>query len=410
MGGDGEPSRGGAWATPLTAPGCFWTNHVTSIMVMRTAHPESARVVRGTVPRLDPTAGSPARVNDTLDRPVPAPAAPRRHGVRNTAIAILVAILVAVVALSGLLFLLPAGVAEPVVSANSTLDYADAVDRFAAVEAQEAADPTLDPACESRLIDHGAATDRVIVLFHGYTNCPAQFHVLADELASEGYTVYVPRMPHHGELDREHSTLGELTADQLIAYTNDAVDLAQGLGDTVIVLGLSGGGTAAAYAGQYRDDVDLAIPISAFLGLAAVPDWLSPAVINAATLLPPISIGESASSASGSGIYAPYASFDNNTRAATSYMRVAQTVLADAAKTPHRAGRTVIVLNENDDTVNLPMIETLEARWEALAPETSSSYRFPAPLGLPHDLIGPDRIDQHIDTVYPVLLDLLNAS
>jgi hypothetical protein len=34
-------------------------------------------------------------------------------------------------------------------------------------------------------------------------------------------------------------------------------------------------------------------------------------------------------------------------------------------------------------------------------------YRFPASLGLPHDLIGPDRVDQQVDVVYPVLMDLI---
>jgi hypothetical protein len=132
-------------------------------------------------------------------------------------------------------------------------------------------------------------------------------------------------------------------------------------------------------------------------------------VINLAELLPPIGLGESASSASGSGVYAPYASFDNNTRAAAAYMRLAQTVLADAQTTPHRAGRTIVVSNRADDTVNLPLIDALESRWEALAPDRSTTYAFEAPLGLPHDFIGPDRADQQIDKVYPVLIDLLQS-
>jgi hypothetical protein len=162
-----------------------------------------------------------------------------------------------------------------------------------------------------------------------------------------------------------------------------------------------------AYLAQFRDDIDVAMPMSAFLGLASVPDWLTRPVVNLAGLLPPVGLGESAVSAASSGVYAPYASFDNNTRAAAAFMRLAQTVLADAETTPHRAGRTILVSNSADDTVNLPLLDTLERRWEALAPDTSTAYTFDASLGLPHDIIGPDREDQQVDKVYPVLLDLL---
>jgi len=330
--------------------------------------------------------------------------------VRNALLAILGIVLVAVLALGTYLWIAPAGVANASSDPQPATSYEEAVARFDAIQRQQTADASLLAECHSRLYDHGGPTDTVIVLFHGYTNCPAQYHELADRLVRLGYAVYVPLMPHHGEADREHSTLDQLTAEQLVTYANDAVDLAGGLGDQVIVMGLSGGGTVTSYLAQFRDDVDLAVPMSAFLGMASVPDWLTRPVINLAELLPPIGLGESAASAASSGTYAPYASFDNNTRAAAAYMRLAQTVLHDASTTPHRAGRTLVVSNLADDTVNLPLINTLESRWEALDPDTSTAYAFDASLGLPHDIIGPDRVDQQTSEVYPVLLDLLQNS
>ena len=52
-------------------------------------------------------------------------------------------------------------------------DYAAAV---AAAEAHIArSKPGLRPECAAYLLTHGAATDRSIVLLHGFTNCPRQY-------------------------------------------------------------------------------------------------------------------------------------------------------------------------------------------------------------------------------------------
>jgi hypothetical protein len=98
---------------------------------------------------------------------------------------------------------------------------------------------------------------------------------------------------------------------------------------------------------------------------------------------------------------------DNNTKSAAAYMRLGQLVLADAALRPHRARRTATVVNEGDDTVSNGLADELTGRWRALAPDDTSDYRFPAASGLPHDLIGPDRVDQRTAEVYPVLLDIV---
>jgi hypothetical protein len=152
--------------------------------------------------------------------------------------------------------------------------------------------------------------------------------------------------------------------------------------------------------------VDLAVPIAPFLGLRSVPAPLTSALVNLADLLPPIAWGIPESMASG-GEYAPYSGLDNNTRSAAAYMRLGRMVLDDAARNPHRAGRTVTVVNEGDDTVSNDLADELTARWRALAPGGTREHRFPASLGLPHDLVGPDRVDQQTDVTYPVLLDLV---
>jgi carboxylesterase len=331
-------------------------------------------------------------------------ARPRRRSTR-VVLGVLGVVLVVLVAFAGLLVLKPVDVPAASAPPNAAASHAEAIARFAEIERREAGQDLL-PVCTSKLLDHGASTERVIVLLHGYTNCPEMFERLGEELFAAGYNVLIPLAPEHGETDREHSTLSDLTAEELIAYGNEAVDIAAGLGDRVTVLGLSGGGAIAAYLAQYRADVDRVVTIAPFLGLRQVPAPLTSALVNLADLLPPIAWGIPESMAS-DGEYAPYAGLDNNTRSAAAYMRLGRMILDDAAKHPHRAARTVTVVNEDDDTVNNDLADELTMRWRTLAADASGEYRFPASLHLPHDLIGPDRVDQRIAEVYPVLLDIV---
>jgi pimeloyl-ACP methyl ester carboxylesterase len=324
------------------------------------------------------------------------------------ALAVLGVVLIVLVAFVGFLLLKPVDLPKGTAQADPTTSYEAATARFAAVEAREAGQDLI-PVCGSKVLSSGERTGRSIVLFHGYTNCPQMFEQLGEELAAAGFNVYIPLAPEHGESDREHSTLDHLTAEELIAYANESVDIATGLGEEVTVVGLSGGGSVAAYAAQFRDDVDLVVPIAPFFGLLAVPAPLTSALVNLADVLPPFAWGIPESVASGSGEYAPYAGLDNNTKSAAAYMRLGRMILADAADQPHRATRVVVVLNEGDDTVNNELTGELLERWRELGSDSTGDYRFAASLGLPHDLIGPDRVDQRTSEVYPVLLELIGA-
>lgn len=308
-----------------------------------------------------------------------------------------------------LLFLKPIGVPNPLGTRNPTTTYMDALARYNAVLQRENDAGNVNPVCKSKLLTHGDKTAQTIVFFHGFTNCPEQFQKLGQQFFDMGYNVYIPRMPHHGELDREKNSLPQLTTEELIDYGNDAVDIATGLGDEVTVFGLSGGGTVASYLGQYRDEIKLASPSAAYLGLAQIPPWLEPAVVNLGDLLPSIDFGATFAQASGSGIYAPYAYFNNNTRAAVAFMRLALITLADAEKNRSRATSTLTIINDADDTVNQGMIESLVKTWERLDPNTNTEYHFDAKYKIPHDMIGPDRIDQQTDLVYPILIQLLTG-
>ncbi|MGH7620538.1 MAG: alpha/beta hydrolase, partial [Gemmatimonadaceae bacterium] len=102
------------------------------------------------------------------------------------------------------------------------------------------------------LLVHSGRAPRAVVLFHGFTNSPRQFAELADSLFASGDNVLVPRLPHHAERGKDVSALSRLTAAELCRTADQAVDIASGLGDSVVVLGLSVGGVMATWAGEHR--------------------------------------------------------------------------------------------------------------------------------------------------------------
>jgi carboxylesterase len=246
----------------------------------------------------------------------------------------------------------------------------------------------------------------VVVLLHGYTNCPKQDDALAQQLAGIGYTVYVPLMPHHGQVPERRDPLGSLTAAEIAAYADETMNIADGLGEQVKVLGLSGGGAVASYIAQYRPDADLVVPIAAFLGLPNIPAPLTPAVLNVIELLPPIDARDPAPDEARRGAF-PHGASDTSMQGATAYMRVAQTILESAATQAPKAGRVVAVINEADTTVSNSFIEELARRWQATAPDRTEVLRLDAAQQFLHDLITPDRDGAKIDQVYPILLRLL---
>ena len=123
-------------------------------------------------------------------------------------------------------------------------DYSTAVTRIEAMQAQDT--PDVNPVCRSKFMTHGRKVEQAIVFLHGFTNCPEQFDDLGLIFYKLGYNVLIPRMPHHGLQDRMTSDQARLTAEELVVFANEAVDIAHGLGDHVTLVGFSAGGIQTA--------------------------------------------------------------------------------------------------------------------------------------------------------------------
>jgi carboxylesterase len=158
----------------------------------------------------------------------------------------------------------------------------------AAIALRQATDEQVAaPGARSILLTHGAPTPRAFVLLHGLTDSPLQFAALAQRLHAEGSNVFVPRSPQHGLRGADARALSRLTASQLRAFADSVVSSAAGLGDSVVVVGLSMGGTVGAWIAQERL-VSRAFLIAPALEPGRIPSMLDRPIIGLADRLPNI--------------------------------------------------------------------------------------------------------------------------
>src|SRR5258708_5217737 len=151
-------------------------------------------------------------------------------------------------------------------------DYATGMERLQRLMALD--DAAVNPVCRTRGVVHGHRTKRALGLIHGITSCPQQFAPLASQFFERGYNVVLARLPRHGLLDRTTIEPARLRAEELRTYADAVVDVAGGLGNEVIVVGLSAGGILAAWAAQHRPEVTTAVLIAPSFGLGHFGRWL----------------------------------------------------------------------------------------------------------------------------------------
>ncbi len=316
----------------------------------------------------------------------------------------------AVLAATGLLLLLlallnflPVSVDDTAVSAPAA-GYAEAAARVAAVRAAEEASGVINPLCESLLLDHGQKTEEVILFFHGFTSCPEQYRELGEQLHDLGFTVYIPRLPHHGHADRDRDALLDATAEELAALATHSVDIAQGLGERVVVSGLSGGGTITAWIAQEHAGVDRAIAVAPFLGIGFIPAPLNRVVARVADDVPNIDMWWDPRTKEQNPQTAAYAYPGYPLHALAEYLRLGYATQDAARRVKPAVDSIQVINNANDSSVNNAVTNQLVKAWRGHGEAFLSTYEFEKSLGLPHDLITPTREDGNPGLVYPVIV------
>jgi len=291
--------------------------------------------------------------------------------------------------------------AEP----EPTASYEAALARF---EAERAAVETpLNPLCEPQLLGHGEQTERVVVLLHGVSSCPQAFVDFAPILFDDGANVLVARMPENGYADRSTDALRDLTAEALRDFGDTSVDIAAGLGEEVVVLGISAGGTVAAWAAQNRPEVDRAVLVAPFFGLADFGVRANIFLMRMMLILPHISIWKDPILRERhEGM--PHAYQRQSTRATGEIMRLGLATYRQAEAAPPAVRTAAIITNAADTAVDNDVTRAFASAWERDG-LSITYFEFPERYGLGHELIDPLEPGSDPDLTYPVILDMIDG-
>jgi carboxylesterase len=281
--------------------------------------------------------------------------------------------------------------------------YMEAVQRIQALQAEEG--PEYNPVCRLIFMDHGQKTERVIVFIHGYTNCPEQFRQVGEMFFERGYNVLITPQPYMGLADRMNNEQERLTAEQLVAYTDEVIDIAQGLGEHITLAGLSGGGVMASWAAQQRSDLDLAVVIAPGLGYRFLPDFLTTPFSNLFRRLPNFYQWWDPINKLDIEPYYGYPRFSS--RALAELLRLGLVVHAEACREAPLAGAILVITNNADLSVANRRTDQVVDCWQQHGFHSVRTFKFDASLRLEHDLIDPSQTHQRIDIVYPQLLNLI---
>ncbi len=279
----------------------------------------------------------------------------------------------------GLAAAVPATVRDVRPRPNPSRDFADAVGR---ATRQIADDETVAASGGASILRaHGARAPRAVVLLHGFTDSPRQFAALAESLYVAGDNVFVPRLPHHAERGKDVNELAGLTAAELRDATDRAVDVAAGLGDSVVIVGLSVGGTMAAWAAEHRAEVRRAVVIAPPFEFAHVPSMLERPLVNLGSRVPNVTRREATDSTQ------PDRDPGFATHALAQVIQLGWAVRRDANRYAPTA-EVLFLVNASDGTVKTPAVLDVARLWNRRG-SAVSVYEFPDGLALPHNILDP---------------------
>jgi esterase/lipase len=284
-------------------------------------------------------------------------------------------------------------------------DYETAIGRIQAMQARELATPGFNPELKTILLTHGKKAGKAVLWLHGYTAATLQFKSLAELCLQRGCNAFVPCIPHHGFKDRLCTEVSKIKATELVRFTDEMIDLAHGLGEEVIVGGLSMGGVMTCWAAQERADVSVAIIIAPLLGARIIPTALTRTVAYGIERLPDIKQWwdpEKKEDCDGPDYGYPW----NSTHSLGQILHLGFKVFALGRRKPPAAAKIWVVINDHDESVNNAMIMRLVETWEKSKAQQLLTFHFPDELGLPHDCISVEQPKGNIGLVYAELMKM----
>jgi carboxylesterase len=290
---------------------------------------------------------------------------------------------------------------------NPAESYEEAVVRIEDIQATEAEIPDLSPECGTILMTHEEKVADAIVFFHGFTSCPDQFATLGEQYFNQGYNVLIPKQPRHGLQEFDGTPLKGLSAEELAAFGTQMADIAQGLGERVVVVGLSGGGSITTWLAQERADIDLAIPIAPFLGIGFIPRPLTRPLTNLILLIPDFHQWWDPVHQMSNPLSAPYSYRGYFMHSLFENLRLGFVAEEDAKRVKPAVGGILVITNANDESVNNAVVAEFEQLWLDHGEQFLQTFQFEQELQIPHDMITATRPNGRTDIVYPKLLEII---
>ena len=297
--------------------------------------------------------------------------------------------------------LVPLSNQEMLSNPEPVAEYNEAVAQFDQVKDAELG--IVNDASGSLLLVHGQRTPRVYVLVHGITNSPLQWKELGEILHGSGHNVLILRMPYHGLNSHHVRELGALKAEDLRSYADCAVDIASGLGDELVVVGISGGGTVASWMVQNRSEVDQALLLAPFFGVRGVPGFANMLLMNAFSRLPNIVL-DNPLEPRRDWVYRGEA-----TRGVAAFLAIGADVIRSARDGNYPTGQVMILTTAIDDTANNRSTEVLIDLWRTSGAEVID-FTFEPSLGIPHNSVDPSADEGKKQVVYQKILELLGEN
>jgi esterase/lipase len=260
--------------------------------------------------------------------------------------------------------------------------------------------------CSDRIMHQGKPTQKVIILFHGFTNCSQQFASFGRELWQQGYTVLIPRLPYHGAQDRLGDNLTNLKSTDLINKVTQTMSIAKSLAREVEVMGISAGANLALWASaSYR--VSKAVIIAPMIAPTTYSLWTMPLFKKYIAYMP--NENKWWNDELKEKVPGPeYAYPKYSSKAALAFFEVSQNVLAeiDYQKSKFATKLHLVLLNGDKAINNQAARDYIKQIQPAFEPQ-STEYVFEAKTGLQHDMIDPNQPQARTDVVYPKLLEIL---
>lgn len=310
-------------------------------------------------------------------------------------------LLIILVLIIGFVFLRPISTTNLISHPSPLASFDDAVKKIENFKEKESLE--VNPVCKSRFYTHGKKTSKVIVFFHGYTNCPEQFDSLGKLFFEKGYNVFIPRYPFHGFANRLDTKHGQLKAEDFVAFVDQIIDMAKPLGNELTVSGISVGGVLTGFAVQNREEVDQAVLIAPDFSYYTYSFLRLPLTNYLLTIPNEFKWWSEKYKENPPG--PPYGYPRYATRVIGESFRLGFAVSnASVVKKPY--GKIIIVTSAYDHGVNNSITYNVAKDWKKNGAEVII-YEFAEDLKVEHDMIDPNQPTQKIDVVYPQILRLL---